>query len=368
MSLERLTDTLIALVGLPSTSGQEEQVRRYLSEQLAALGLTIQVDAAGNLIATLPGAGQPLLLNAHMDRVPPGRGHRPLLREGKLMSDGSTNLGADDAAGLAIILEVLRRLVEADLPHPPLVILFTVQEESGLQGARAFDPSPWGVSAGLVFDNAFEAGVVVGRAAVYEAFDVQIFGRSGHPGKGLAHTVNALEIFRQAAYPHGSLAGDQTRILIGRIEGGQARNAIPDYVLLQGELRSFESAERLEGYRAGIRAAFEEAALRSGGHVTITFTPHCSAYIVEEQEPLLRLYRQVLARRGAELQLRPTFIGSDASALRPRVQVFTISTGVSNEHTPAEYVELAPLEQLVQDTLEVLQAWQAASRQPRPAV
>ena len=135
MSFDRLCHTLIQLVGIPSTTGHEEQVRAYIEQQLAQPGISTQVDAIGNLIATLDGTGQPLLLNAHMDRVPPGLGHTPVVRNGILYSDGNTNLGADDAAGIAIILETLTRIVEEQLPHPPLVVVFTVQEEAGLCGA-----------------------------------------------------------------------------------------------------------------------------------------------------------------------------------------------------------------------------------------
>jgi len=78
---------------------------------------------------------------------------------------------------------------------------------------------------------------------------------------------------------------------------------------------------------------------------------------VDHDEPLLTLYRAVLAQRGAQVQLRPTFIGSDSSAFRPRIKTFTLSTGVMNEHSTEECVPLAPLEQVVQDTLEVLQMW-----------
>src|SRR5579872_214994 len=99
MSLEHITQSLIELVGIPSTSGHEEHIRAYLERRLASLGILPQVDAGGNLIAALPGEGRPLMLNAHMDRVPPGRGHQPAIRGGIMYSDGSTNLGADDAAG-----------------------------------------------------------------------------------------------------------------------------------------------------------------------------------------------------------------------------------------------------------------------------
>src|SRR6266571_6033330 len=151
MLADRLCNILIELVGIPSTTGHEEHIRNYLERQLAGRGLSTQVDGMGNLVATLAGTGKPLLLNAHMDRVPPGLGHRPVLRDGILYSDGTTNLGADDAAGIAIILEVLARVVEQQLPHPPLVVVFTVQEEVGTQGSAAFDPSPWQITDGVVF-------------------------------------------------------------------------------------------------------------------------------------------------------------------------------------------------------------------------
>ncbi|HLJ33810.1 MAG TPA: M20/M25/M40 family metallo-hydrolase [Ktedonobacteraceae bacterium] len=357
MSFDRLCHTLIELVGIPSTTGHEELVRAYLEQHLQRLGLSTQIDSIGNLIATLPGTGQPLLLNAHMDRVPPGLGHTPVLHDGILYSDGKTNLGADDAAGIAIILELLTRIVEEQLPHPPLIVVFTVQEEAGLCGATTFDASQWLVTDGIVFDNAFEAGVVVSQGAAYEAFDIRITGRTGHPGKDLSQTVDAIEIFRATNYPHGSLNNDQTRILFSRITGGNARNAVPATLFIEGELRSFEPLKVREHYLQDIRAAFEQTAEAHGGKANMTTSPHSKGYAVDENEPLLLTYRDVLARRGGKLQLRPTFIGSDTSGFRPAVRAFTLSTGVVNEHSIEEYVPLAPLEQVVKDTLDVLRVW-----------
>lgn len=354
---DQLNATLIDLVRLPSTPGHEEQVRRYLERRMGALGLHTQVDTTGNLIATLPGEGTPLLLNAHMDRVPPGLGHEPVMRDGILYSDGTTNLGADDAAGMTVILEVLRRALEQHLPHPPLVLLFTVQEEVGMCGVNSFDGSAWHVADGIVFDNAFEAGVVVSKGAAYEAFDVQIFGRTGHPGKNLNNTVNAIDIFREAMYPHGSLAHDQTRINIGKISGGSARNAIPDHLFIEGEIRSFEPPESLARCKQAIQEAFERTAQRFGGRAEVNFTTHAAGYEIDPNEPLLKTYQAALKERGAELQMEPTFIGSDTSGLRRTLKAFTVSTGVVNEHSLEEHVALAPLEQLVNDTLLVLSMW-----------
>lgn len=354
---DRLTATLIDLIRIPSTSGHEEKIRTHLAQYLASLGLSTTVDDSGNLISTLSGEGRPLLLNAHMDRVPPGLGHQPKLYNGILSSDGTTNLGADDAAGIVIILEVVRRTIEQQLPHPPLVIVFTVQEEAGLCGASGFDYTSWYVTDGIVFDNAFEAGVVVSRGAAYEAFDIEITGRTGHPGKDLDQKVHALEIFRAANYPHGSFNNDLTRINVGRIIGGSARNAIPDIVTLEGELRSFEPSEVRQQYKQAIQDAFEQAARRFGGYSNVSFKTHSSGYEIDPEEPLLQTYRTVLKQHGLTFQMKSTFIGSDTSGFRPAIKAFTISTGVVNEHSVEEYVALDPLEQLVTTTLQVLALW-----------
>jgi tripeptide aminopeptidase len=351
----RIFQTLIDLAGIPSTSGHEEQVRAYIKRRLDELGLTSQVDDAGNLIASLPGQGKPLLLNAHMDRVPPGLAHVPVLRSNTLYSDGTTNLGADDACGIALILELLARLLERHLPHPALVLVFTVEEETGLRGARAFDPTPWDVHEGFVFDNAFEAGVVVSQGATYVAFDIAINGRTGHPGKDLSSTINAFEILRTARYPHGSLNQDQTRILLGRISAGTARNAVPASVHIEGELRSFEPPEARQAYLQELEQAFQDAARELGGSIHMTFEAHCTSYRVQEDEPLLQLYRSVLTSQGETLRLQRSFVGSDTSAFRPRVQTLTISTGVVNEHSFEEYVPLEPLGIIVENILQVLQ-------------
>src|SRR5215469_873229 len=155
-----ITRTLFALAGISSVSGSEERVREYILRRLEPLHLSTTCDTAGNVIAMMP-AGDldrneepPLLLCAHMDRVPPGLAHTPVLHDGILTSDGKTNLGADDSAGIALILHVVEELRERGLRHPPLLLLFTVGEEIGLVGAKAFDPGPWGVREGIVFDNA----------------------------------------------------------------------------------------------------------------------------------------------------------------------------------------------------------------------
>jgi len=364
----RITATMIALAGLPSVSGAEGAVRGYVRGRLEALGLAPQQDAAGNLIARVAGVpgerdGEPpLLLNAHLDRVPPGRGHAPILADGILRSDGTTNLGADDSAGIAAILHAVEELRARGLPHPPLLLLFTVGEEVGLVGAKAFDPAPWGAREGIVFDNAGEAGEVVTRAATYIAFDVTLRGGGGHPGKRLEGTASAIEMFRRAEYPSGALDGDTTRVSIGRIEGGTARNAVPREARIQGEARTLLEGEARAALLTRIERAFVAAAESLGGSAEVAFDPHCDGYAVGEDEPLLRAYAAALAARGRELRTMTTFIGSDASALRAHARVFTVSTGAMDEHTSDEWIALAPLADLVETTVALLAGYPGGER------
>src|SRR5260370_38689561 len=80
----RMTATLVELAGIPSVSGQEAAVRAYVAARLdERLGLGTHVDAAGNLLALMPGTPikpaieRALLLAPHLDSWPPGQGRQP---------------------------------------------------------------------------------------------------------------------------------------------------------------------------------------------------------------------------------------------------------------------------------------------------
>ena len=361
----RITATLMDLAGIPSVSGHEGRVRDYVLDRLQRLGFDGDVDDAGNLIVRIPGVPAtrdtepPLLLNAHMDRVPPGRAHTPVVAEGVMRSDGATNLGADDSAGIAIVLHTVAELHYRALPHPPLLLLFTTGEEVGLTGAKAFDAAPWGAREGIVFDNAGEPGAVVLRAATYIAFDVTLHGSAGHPGKRLEGTASAIEMFRRAEYPAGSLDGDTSRVSIGRIEGGSARNAVPDEVRVLGEARTLLAGAERDALLARIERAFTDAAEALGGWAEVAFDPHCDGYDVDPNEPLLLAYAAAAERHGLPFQTITTFIGSDASALRSHARVFTVSTGAMDEHTASEWIALAPLARLVAVATDLLSTYSA---------
>ena len=128
---------------------------------------------------------------------------------------------------------------------------------------------------------------------------------------------------------------------------------------MQGEARTLlEGAER-ERLRAEIELAFVEAAETLGGRAALSFDMHCDGYTVDPEEPLLRAFAAVLERQGQPLRAITSFIGSDASALRRHARVFTVSTGVMDEHTSDEWIPLAPLTRLTEQVIELLSTYRA---------
>src|SRR5699024_2041566 len=120
---ERLIDEFFELVQIDSETGYETQIADVLTRKFKDLGLDVIEDdsknktghGAGNLICTLKANKEgvdPIYFTSHMDTVVPGNGIKPSIRDGYIVSCGTTVLGADDKAGVAAILETVRSLKE----------------------------------------------------------------------------------------------------------------------------------------------------------------------------------------------------------------------------------------------------------------
>lgn len=130
----RLVNTFLDLIKIDSPSDEEEEVAQHVTPILQELGFTVERDSHGNLIASEPG-DSPLMLSAHMDTVEPGRGIKPRIEDGRIITDGSTILGGDCKAGMAAILEGLTSLQTDGTERIPVQVVFTRGEEIGLVGA-----------------------------------------------------------------------------------------------------------------------------------------------------------------------------------------------------------------------------------------
>lgn len=141
----RLIQTFLDLVQIDSLTFNEGGVAEYVAERLKNLGIEVEIDSAGqkvgsntgNVIAFLPGSNAPtILFIAHMDTVSPGENIKPRIENNLIKSNGQTILGADDKAGIAIILELFQTVLENNLSHGGIEAVFTIAEEKGLLGSK----------------------------------------------------------------------------------------------------------------------------------------------------------------------------------------------------------------------------------------
>ncbi len=209
----------------PSTPGQLE-LGRMLVDELTELGIADAAqDANGYVTATLPGSGPAFGLIAHLDTSPdaPGAGVAPLVHERYeggvitlpaggtrldpltmpelrakvghdiLTASGDTLLGADDKAGVAIIMAALAYLgSHPEQPRANVRVCFTVDEEIG-EGATRFDLGSFGAPCAYTIDGS-EIGELQDETFSAQEAIVTIQGVDVHPGQAKGKLVNALRL------------------------------------------------------------------------------------------------------------------------------------------------------------------------------
>jgi len=252
----RLSEEFARLAAINSPPLHEHAIARYLVGRLETLGAEVLFDNAaeatggevGNLVARFAGqikSAEPLLFSVHMDTVEPGGQVRPVLRDGVFFSAGDTVLGADDKAGVAELIEALEVLREQQVPHGPLEVVITIAEEIGLVGAKHLDYTLLKSKRGYALDTE-GIGWMVLQAPGANHLQIDIEGVASHAGMapelGLSaiHTAAlAISRMRLGRIDHETTAN------IGRIEGGVARNIVPQSVKVVGEARSHD-ADKLQ--------------------------------------------------------------------------------------------------------------------------
>ncbi|MEW6447001.1 MAG: M20/M25/M40 family metallo-hydrolase [Bacillota bacterium] len=366
VNADRLLREFIELVQIDSVSGYERQICSLLRERLESLGLHVaedgaggtRPDAAGNIVASLPGTvdGPRLLFCAHMDTVEPGRGIKPVVSaDGLVRSGGETILAADDKAGIAAIMEALRFIVENGISHSDILIVFTVCEETGLLGAKALDPS-LKADFGFVLDSTGPPGQIVVRAPSQDKITATIYGKAAHAGVNPEKGINAIYVAAQAiaAMKLGRIDAETTAN-IGVISGGKAINIVPDSVYLEGEVRSLESKRRAENTNLICRI-LEETARKAGTRAEIKVDLLYEGFHFPEEAPVIELVRKAVRRCGLEAVLTQSGGGSDANILNARgIPTVNLSTGMENVHTQNEQIALADIVTTAQLVVELIQ-------------
>lgn len=369
-------DLLMRLLEVEGVTGEEKAIAAAIVDELRKVGVpddAIRHDTAneriplptevGNLIVDLPGTlpGKRLLFSTHLDTVPLCRGAKPRLDGRRIDSDGTTALGGDNRTGCAVLVALARTLLEHKLPHPPITMIFTVREESGLHGARELDPRDLGDAAmGFNVDGTHAAKLTIG-AVGQQNWEVEIRGKAAHAGVAPEKGISAILVasvalteahrggwFGKVDKPEGR--GSSNAGIFGGRDGmaaGDATNVVTDYAHIVGEARSSDAA-----FAARIAVAFQEAFAKAQAEVTdadgataeVNFQTKVSypPFTLEEDAPAV-----AHARKAAEsIGLQPYTVrsngGLDANWLvKHGVPTVTFGAGQAEIHTVKEYVDLA---------------------------
>ena len=261
-----------------------------------------------------------------------------------MVTDGTTLLGADDKAGIAIIMDSLKTLIEKDLPHGNLAIGFTPDEEIGC-GVDHFDVEAFGADVAFTLD-----GSRLGEVQ-YECFHavsgkVNIQGVSVHPGSAKNHMINAISLGMEldSMLPE-QMRPQYTEGYEGFYHLDQFRGNVEEAELIY-ILRDFD-AEKVKNMCDIFQSAVDFLNRKYGERITLTLE-ESYRNMREKIEPhmdLVDLCVDVMKEEGIEPIVEPIRGGTDGSKLSwmglPTPNLFT---GGMNFHGPYEYIPIQHME------------------------
>ena len=365
----RLISTFKELVRIDSPPLKERGAFNYVKKQLRAMGIASREAGrprggeVGSLIAYLPGKGSNrhcIMLNAHIDTVAPGTNIRPIIRDGYIQTDGSTILGADNKAGVAAILEVVRSIKQAKIDHPPLLLIFTVAEEIGLVGAKVLPDQVMKADFGLTLDGG-DIDTVINQAPSQYSLSARIIGKAAHAGIHPEQGVNAIKVASEAITKMrlGRLDGETTAN-IGVISGGTATNIVPEEVELKGEARSHDP-KKLDRQVAHMEKTLLSACHKHKARVKLKVERVYRSFLINPRSRLMELVLSGMENNGIKPVVKKTGGGSDANIFNEwGIPTLILGVGADHVHTNRERIKIADLVAGTQTVLNILKeavAW-----------
>lgn len=347
---KRLLNTFLEMVKIYSPSQKENAMASLMMEKLSLLGLNPYKDEFGNVIAVMPSnisqKVPTIFFCCHLDVVEPCKNIRPIVEQKEgltiIRSDGTTVLGADDKCGIAMILEALTSLIEKDIPHGELEILFTLQEENGMFGSKGLDCEILNSSFGYVLDHSDPVGVVINRAPQHESLSFTFKGKASHAGLQPEQGINAIMLATKAIshMPVGRL-DELTTANVGTIKGGIANNIIPDECTVTGEVRSHD-IKKLNCYvEKYLEAANDVVKSHKGTSLHYTKETEYRNIFVKPEEPVIQFAQKAAQKLNLEFKLAATNGGSDANVLNHKgIPTVCLGCGYHHPHSTNEWISL----------------------------
>jgi tripeptide aminopeptidase len=352
----RMQEEFCKLVSIDSPSFHERAMADELIGTLLELGFEVREDKAGehyqgdcgNIYGYLPGEipGDPLLFSAHMDTVEPGKHKKAVLWEdGRITSDGSTVLGADDLSGVVSILEAIRTIKENKLMHKSIEVLFTIAEEVYIKGSEVFDYTTIQAKEAYVLDLSGKVGTAAIKAPSLVSFTTKIIGKASHAGFAPEMGIHAIAIAAETItkIKQGRIDLDTT-VNIGVIEGGLAGNIVPAECILKGEVRSLIH-DRTLAEIAKIESVIREVTAKYQASYEFNTSFGCFAYEVDKKHPVVDRFETVCKELDYGTEYITTFGGSDNNNfLRNGITGIVLACGMNKVHSCEEYTHIDELD------------------------
>jgi tripeptide aminopeptidase len=360
-------DLFCELAAVSSPPGEERPVADLVLRYLRDCGLEPDEDDAGPRIGSTMGnvyarleptaEGEPLLLCAHLDTVPPTAAIEPVVEEGVVRNGAGTILGADDKAAVAVMLEAARRVIAEGRPHAGIELLFTPMEEVGLVGAYAFDHTRLEARVGYVYDQAAPIGTVILGAPYSQSLEVTFHGRAAHSGmhpddgrSAIAAAARAISEMRLGR------VDDESTANVGTIKGGTATNIVPEWCTFLAEARSHDE-RKLADLIQEMQDAITFAAGVAECDVETTARKSYRGYRFAKSDRAVALAAEALARCGHEVVYELSGGAADANVLNEHgFHCVNLANGMTDIHTSSEHIAVADLEAMVDVTLALVDA------------
>ncbi len=381
---------------VPSSPGQLE-MGKLLVDQLREMGLEdVAQDQYGIVMGTVPATtdAPTIAFNSHVDTSPDANGKdvKPnviedfdgkditlsgdpscvitsatcpelLQARGKtiITTDGTTLLGGDDKAGVAIIMEMACFLMEhPEIPHGPVRVLFTCDEEVG-RGVDHVDIAKVNATACYNFDGG-GSGMVDTETFSADLAIVTIKGINIHPSIGKGRMVSAIRAAGQfvAALP-SELSPEQTEGRDGFLHPYQIQGDVAE-ATIRILLRDFETANLKRYATLLIEHADATSEAFPGSTATVEIRPQYR----NMGEGLVREPRAadfaVKAHQLLGCEVEKTIIrgGTDGARLTELgLPTPNLSSGQHNIHSPLEWACLEEMVQAAEVGLEIVKLWAA---------
>ncbi|MGL4209377.1 MAG: M20/M25/M40 family metallo-hydrolase [Candidatus Adiutrix sp.] len=363
----QIVKDFLELVQIETHSRQERLLADVLTIKLQTLGFNVIEDKvgdiiggnAGNLIATLPGDPKfpAILFSAHMDRVENHGAIKPIIDEkaNLIKSDGTSILASDDVSGICAILDGVRQIKEANIPHGPIEVVFSVAEEVGLLGARYMDYSPLKSKMAYVIDCGGPVGTIINQAPTQYTFTINVYGKSAHAGIEPEAGLNAIKVAAKAIslLPDGRLSPSLTANF-GLIKAGKATNIVCDLVKITGEARSTNPAE-LDEYLQNVKNVFNETAAEFSTTADFNLNLEYETFLIDENDEVIQLAIKAMKHMNLCPDVRSGGGGMDGCYINNQgIKAVGLSPGYTAVHTPNEQQPLDELFKCAQLVAEII--------------